>query len=109
MPITRGFSLPGLSVYDEIAAGMNDAVAHANGDQNAARVHTPPPVVNVKRIRERLGLSQREFSDAIRVPIDTIQNWEQQRRTPQGPALVLLMVLDRNPEMVLQIINGVPK
>ena len=100
--------MPGLSVYEEIAAGMNDAIAHANGDQNAARVHTPP-AVNVRRIRERLGLSQQEFSDTIKVSIDTIQNWEQQRRTPQGPALVLLMALDHNPEIMIQIINGVSR
>lgn len=89
----------------EIAAGLKDAIAHAKGDQGAARVHTIP-VVDVKQVRERLQMSQREFAEAVMVSLDTLQNWEQHRRTPHGPALVLLNVLDQHPEVVFQTMKN---
>lgn len=52
-------------------------------------------------VRQRLGLSQLEFSQRINVPLDTIRNWEQGKRTPTGPAKTLLRVLDKAPEAAL--------
>ncbi len=54
-----------------------------------------------RRVRRRLGLSQVEFSERIDVPIDTIRNWEQGKRSPTGAAKALLKVLDRAPEAAL--------
>ncbi len=50
-----------------------------------------------RRIRKRLGLTQREFSLRIGVSIDTIRNWEQGKRCPTGAARSLLKVLDKAP------------
>lgn len=52
-------------------------------------------------VRQRLGFSQLEFSQRINVPLDTIRNWEQGKRTPTGPAKTLLRVLDKAPEAAL--------
>ena len=54
-----------------------------------------------RRVRKRLGLSQMEFSERIDVPIETIRNWEQGKRSPTGAAKALLKVLDRSPEAAL--------
>lgn len=54
-----------------------------------------------KRVRERLGLTQQEFSSRIEVPLETIRNWEQGKRSPTGAAKTLLKLLDRTPEAAL--------
>ena len=54
-----------------------------------------------RRVRKRLGLSQAEFSERIDVPVETIRNWEQGKRSPTGAAKALLKVLDKAPEAAL--------
>lgn len=54
-----------------------------------------------KRVRERIGLSQQEFSNRIEVSLETIRNWEQGKRSPTGAAKALLKILDRAPEIAL--------
>jgi putative transcriptional regulator len=61
--------------------------------------------LNVKRLRERTGLTQSDFSQMIGVSIRTLQNWEQGRREPEGPAKALLRVVERNPEAVLSALH----
>jgi putative transcriptional regulator len=57
--------------------------------------------VDVKAIRQRLGQSQSEFAHMIGVSVATLQNWEQGRRRPEGPARALLKVAAANPEAVV--------
>lgn len=54
-----------------------------------------------RRVRKRLGLSQAAFSARIDVPLETIRNWEQGKRSPTGAAKSLLKVLDKAPEAAL--------
>lgn len=54
-----------------------------------------------KRVRRRVGLSQTEFAKRIGVPVATVRNWEQGKRSPHGPARALLRVLDRIPKSVI--------
>jgi putative transcriptional regulator len=61
---------------------------------------------NPKAIRERLGLSQSRFASIIGVSVRTLQNWEQGRREPEGPAKALLRVVDREPQAVLQALHA---
>ncbi len=58
-----------------------------------------------RRVRKRLGLSQAEFSDRIDVPLETIRNWEQGKRSPTGAAKALLKVLDKVPEAALTALS----
>jgi len=58
--------------------------------------------VSVHAVRERLGLSQPELARAFGVSVDTLQNWEQGRRVPRGPARVLLTIIDQEPGLVLR-------
>lgn len=58
-----------------------------------------------RRVRKRLGLSQAQFSERIDVPIETIRNWEQGKRSPTGAAKSLLKILDKAPEVALAVLR----
>ena len=96
------------SVFTTISAGLQEAIAHAKGDDSRARIRALPEV-SVQALRERLGMSQHEFARAFGVSIDTLQNWEQGRRVPQGPARVLLTLIDQEPAMVLRVLHLEPR
>ncbi len=66
-------------------------------------------VVDVKAIRARSRLSQRQFAETFGLSIRTVQDWEQGRYTPDGPARVLLTVIDRNPEAVKKALGEANK
>jgi putative transcriptional regulator len=61
---------------------------------------------DVKAIREKLHVSQIEFAHMIGVSENTIQNWEQGRRKPEGPAVALLRVTQSNPRAVLEALHA---
>lgn len=91
---------------DRIIQGLREAAAHARGDKvPGLRLHIPHKV-DVSAVRRRMGLSQAAFSSRIGVSPGTLRNWEQGRRTPQGPARVLLALLDRNPRIVEETLGG---
>jgi putative transcriptional regulator len=56
--------------------------------------------VDVKLLRSKLGLSQSKFSALLGVSVKTLQNWEQGRRKPQGPAKALLAIVKSHPEVI---------
>jgi putative transcriptional regulator len=62
--------------------------------------------LDVKRIRANLRVSQSEFATMIGVSQATLQNWEQGRREPEGPARALLRVVEKNPRAVLQALRA---
>ena len=59
-----------------------------------------PATVDVKAIRKRLGLTQVAFAQRYGFELSSIRNWEQGRRQPEGPARLLLLVIDKEPEAV---------
>ena len=62
-------------------------------------------IISPAVIRKRLGMSQRQFAEAIRVPISTLQNWEQ-GRTPTDPsARALMTILAREPKAALRALQ----
>lgn len=60
---------------------------------------------DVQAIRARTGLSQTEFARSIGVKRGTLLNWEQKRRRPDGPARVLLALIDRDPAIVQRLLG----
>jgi putative transcriptional regulator len=61
---------------------------------------------DVQAVRAKLGVSQTEFALMIGVSVATLRNWEQGRRTPDGPALALLRIAARNPKAVAEALHG---
>lgn len=51
-------------------------------------------------LRKFVGLTQREFATALGISVHTLRNWEQNRRTPEGPALALLRIAARHPRII---------
>ena len=61
--------------------------------------------VYAKGIRARAKLTQAEFAARIGVPIETVRNWEQGKRSPRGPARALLKVIDQAPQVAFAVLN----
>lgn len=62
----------------------------------------PPPKVMARSVRLRLGLTQEQMARSLRISVATLRNWEQGRTRPEGPALALLVALDREPKALLR-------
>ena len=58
--------------------------------------------VNVKKLRERLGLTQEAFAATYRIPVGTLRDWEQRRKNPDAPARAYLIVIARKPDAVAE-------
>jgi len=86
-------------VGKSILAGAREALAYAQGVDTGHVVHKPVPV-DVKAIREKLGLSQSAFAGRFGVSVRTVQGWEIGSRQPTGAARTLLRVVEKEPEAV---------
>ena len=87
--------------FARLTACIKQAGRIRRGRQRAART-VEIGRADVRGIRDRLGRSQAEFALMIGVSIATLQNWEQGRRRPVGPARALLKVAASNPRLVMQ-------
>jgi putative transcriptional regulator len=86
--------------FENLVESIRQAGRIRRGEEEPSRVVESAPV-NVKAVRRRLGKSQSEFARMIGVCVSTLQNWEQGRRRPDGPARALLRVAAVNPEAVV--------
>ncbi len=90
--------------FDSIRQGLQEAVAHARGEDIGAKVYTPQ-AVDVAAVRGRLGFTQAQFAARFGFSVATLRHWERGDRRPQGPALVLLNLIDRDPKNVLKALS----
>jgi len=90
--------------FEEMMDGLNDVEAFLAGEQEGFKAHVPHDV-DVKAIRNRLGMTQARFSDTFGFSLDAIKHWEGGRRTPEAPARTLLTVIARNPAAVLKALD----
>ena len=88
------------SAFEDIKQGLQEAIAHAKGEGAGVQVHYPRPV-DVKALRARVGMTQEQFAARFGFSTATLRHWERGDRTPRGPALVLLNVIERNPSAVI--------
>lgn len=89
------------AAFQELLASVRDAGAHLKGRRRAGVRTDRFTPESVAAVRARLKLSQAQFARAFGISLDTLQNWEQGRREPTGPAKVLLRVASRHPDAVL--------
>jgi putative transcriptional regulator len=92
------------SQFEQMMDDLNDVQAFLAGEQEGFKAHVPQEV-DVKAIRDRLGMTQARFSNTFGFSLDAIKHWEGGRRTPEAPARTLLTVIDRNPAAVLTALN----
>jgi len=87
--------------FDKISAGLEDAIAFAQGNGSRGRVAKP---IDVRAIRIATNKTQKEFAEAYGLPIGTVRDWEQNRRQPDAPARVLLSLIQAEPGTVENLI-----
>jgi len=89
---------------EELIEGMKNALAYAEGRpaKGSRAMAIEVPVVDVRAIRKRLNLTQRNFASMFGFSLSSVRNWEQGTRRPEKPARILLTLIDRHPETVRQ-------
>ena len=91
----------------DIMAGLEEYGAHRRGEKTGIRTYSFPNIpkdMDVKTIRNKLGMTQEQFT-SFGFSLSAIRHWEAHRRTPEGSARALLMVIDRHPTMVLETLH----
>ena len=89
--------------YKSISKGLKEAIKYSRGDNKGVREFKPKHI-DVKKLRERMGMSQPGFAASFGISLGTLRHWERGDRYPQGPALVLLNLLSKDPNTVLEIL-----
>jgi putative transcriptional regulator len=91
--------------FDNLLKSVKQAGKIRRGEMRASRTFDFKPA-DIKSIREKLGMSQSEFAMMIGVSVSTLQNWEQGRRKPEGPARALLKIVSKNPKAVVKALSA---
>jgi putative transcriptional regulator len=80
----------------------------ANGAEPTAKGRNLEAVY-ARNVRGQTGLTQIAFAAQIGVPVETVRNWEQGKRSPRGPARALLKVIERAPAAAFAVLGGKPR
>jgi putative transcriptional regulator len=91
-------------LFEELLESVREGGAIVRGKRRASR-RTTFEEPDVAAIREAYGLSQDRFASLLGISVRTLQNWEQGRRQPHGPARVLLRVAAKHPKAVLDVVR----
>jgi putative transcriptional regulator len=96
------------TVGERIIEGLEQAVAWTRGENDRVRVTlVEAPDVDVRDVRQKMGLSQAQFATKFGFPPATLRNWEQGRARPDAPTRVLLAVIAKHPEAVEDVLARV--
>jgi len=91
--------------FDTLVRSVKQAGRIRRGEMRPARVFVFRPA-DIKAIRRRLKKSQSEFALMIGVSVSTLQNWEQGRRAPEGPARALLKIAAETPDALVKALSA---
>jgi putative transcriptional regulator len=89
------------TAFERIKQGLQEAITHAKGDERGVRVHRPR-IIDVKAVRTKVGMTQEQFAARFGFSSATLRHWERGDRSPRGAALVLLNVIEHNPQAVIE-------
>ena len=92
----------------DIVESLEEYAAYKRGEKTGVKLYTfakVPEDVDVKAIRQKLGMTQQQFT-SFGFSLSAIRHWESRRRMPEGPARVLLMVIARDPGIVLETLHS---
>jgi len=95
-------------MFEELLESVRQAGAIKRGEMKPPRVFVVK-APDVKAIRAKLGVSQDEFASLLGISVRTLENWEQKRRIPKGPARVLLEVASAHPDAVWDVVRHARK
>lgn len=91
--------------FDSIKQGLSEAIAHAKGENQGVKVYRAH-AVDVKALRQLVHMTQEQFAARFGFSVATVRHWERGDRRPQGPALVLLNVIEKNHAAVLSALES---
>ncbi|MFA7092520.1 MAG: helix-turn-helix domain-containing protein [Arcobacteraceae bacterium] len=89
--------------FERLMTSAKEAKAIMDGKKEPSRkffMQEPNP----KDIRVKLSLTQEKFAALMNISVHTLRNWEQGRRHPEGPARVLLNVVNNHPEVLMEMV-----
>lgn len=92
-------------LFADLVTSLKQAGQIARGERKASRVFKLSES-RIRAIRERTELSQADFARLIGVSVKTLQNWEQARRKPTGPAAALLRIVEKSPRIAIEALNA---
>ncbi|MGA9190650.1 MAG: helix-turn-helix domain-containing protein [Anaerolineales bacterium] len=95
-------------LFNELVESIREAGSIRRGELPPSRAFVVDGP-NIKQIRSNFDLSQSQFAAMLGISISTLRNWEQGRRTPNGPAKVLLQVAARHPDSILDVVRPMKK
>lgn len=90
-------------LFEELKQSLREAGQIKRGEIKPSRVFKVNAKNDIVKVRGKLGLSQSKFANVLGISPNTLQNWEQGRRSPTGPAKVLLKIVTRHPEILLEV------
>lgn len=91
--------------FEKLVASIKEAGEIKAGRKAPSRMYEIKPP-EIKTVRDKLNVSQNDFALMIGVSVRTLQNWEQGRRSPEGPAKALLRIAAKNPSAVLDALHS---
>ena len=86
-------------LFDGLVTSLNQALAITKGELEPSRTFTYE-IPDIKAIRKKTGLTQAQFAQKLQISPRTLQNWEQGHRNPTGPAITLMKLLDKQPDLI---------
>ncbi|MCV9909908.1 transcriptional regulator [Brucella sp. HL-2] len=93
-------------VFDQIAAGLEEALAVARGEKKPYKLHVPAEI-DVKAIRLKTGLSQSDFAAAFGFGLDQLKQWEQGRSRPVQAMRAYLLLINRSPKEMIEALREI--
>lgn len=90
-------------LFEELKQSLREAGRIKRGKLKPSRAFEIDPQNDIVKVRGKLGVSQSKFAAILGISTDTLQNWEQGRRSPTGPAKVLLKIATKHPEILLEV------
>lgn len=93
------------TAFKSIKRGLLEAIEHAEGRAPQTRINRPRPV-DLKALRTKVSMTQEQFAARFGFSTATLRHWERGDRVPQGPALVLLNVIEHNPNAVIAALTA---
>ena len=92
--------------FDQLVKGVREMKRHLAGKTVRGARETRLDEPDVRAIREAARVSQSQFAELIGVNLRTLQNWEQQRTRPTGPARALLKIVASNPKAAIEALHA---
>ena len=92
------------TAFESIRKGLQEAEEYIKGKQSGVKLHSFSKP-DVKAIRNKIGMSQNEFASLLCISLKTLRLWEKSGRELRGTALVLLNIIDKEPETIMNILK----